>query len=596
MAILRIVSLFFLAIIFMYPSIGLGSECASSKCYIDAYKSVDRSELPVIDRVNDIYKKLCRTIGSQQANRSKLHVIDSDGYPWAVALSDNAVVLTKGAIELIYHENDLELGDARAAFVLGHELSHLGTEDLFHHRAFINNKNIQQGNPLWQLSNPEEELRADLRGFTFATIAGYRTDRLVGGEADFFGHWLAQLRAVGSSDTKKSTHPDNETRRQYLQTGFKNILQDVPYYRYAVALAHFGHYKDAQTLLEDYLNRVETMEAYSNLGYVHLQLAREKMPVNMAYKYWIPTLLEPNSGLKLTRERSLFEQQIPQQAMAHLEKAEQRLKHAINMDEQQLTSYINLAAVYLYMPGKIHRAYAAIEDARQTPIGKSPAVASQLESIYQLIRVNDDLDDADRWPKARDIMAELSRKHTVPENLLFNFARMLDNRGRDDTATQYWQRLYQRLDSLPPAYQAQVCFRLQKNNCLESSQHVSPWVTDDIPLGKDIRYPDVQSYLKQNWNTGSAPAKTLVGLQAQVFLNDSGDSLLALDSHLEMMIVRNVSEEFRSLTNLQNEFGMPQVSLPVAGGQLHSFNSGWSALVQNNRVVEIWVADLSNNP
>jgi len=122
------------------------------------------------------------------------------------------------------------------------------------------------------------------------------------------------------------------------------------------------------------------------------------------------------------------------------------------MDEQQLTSYINLAAVYLYMPGKMHRAYAAIEDARQTPIGKSPAVASQLESIYQLIRVNDDLDDADRWPKARDIMTELSRKHAVPDNLLFNFARMLDNRGRDDTATQYWQRLYQRLSQTKLEY------------------------------------------------------------------------------------------------------------------------------------------------
>jgi len=462
MAILKIVSSFLLAIVFAHPSIGLGSECATSKCYIDAYKSVEPSDLPVLDRVNNIYKKLCQTIGTQQANRSKLQVIDSDGHPWAVALSDNSVVLTKGAIELMYRENDLELGDARTAFVLGHELSHLGTEDLFHHRAFINNQRLAQGTSLPRQSHPEEELRADLRGYTFATIAGYQTDRLVGGEGDFFRHWLAQIRDVDNSDEKKSTHPSNEIRRRYLQEGFKNILQDVPYYRYAVALAHFGHYKDAQALFEDYLNRVETMEAYSNLGYVHLQLAREKMPVELAYKYWIPTLLEPNSGLKITRERSLFEQQVPQPAMVHLHKAEQRLKHAISMDEQQLTSYINLAAVYLYMPDKMHRAYAAIEDAKLTPLGKSPAVAGQLESIYQLIRVNDNLDDADRWPKARDIMAELSRKPTAPDNLLFNFARMLDNRGRDDTATQYWQRLYLRLDSLPPAYQAQVCFRGNK--------------------------------------------------------------------------------------------------------------------------------------
>jgi len=596
MANLTINCSFFLIAIFVYPLIGLGSGCATSKCYIDAYQSVEPSELPILDRVNDIYKKISRTIGSQQAIRSKLHVIDSDGHPWAVALSDNSVVITKGAIKLMYRENDLELGDARTAFVLGHELSHLGTEDLFHHRAFINNRKLPTRETLLQQPRPDEELRADLRGYTFATIAGYRTDRLVGGESDFFRRWLAQISGVDSSDTNDSTHPSNDVRRRYLQEGFKRILQDVPYYQYAVALAHFGYYQDAQILFEDYLNRVETKEAYSNLGYVHLQLAREKMPVELAYKYWIPTLLEPNSGLKVVRARSLFEQRMPQEAMVHLKKAEQRLKHAINMDDQQLTSYINLAAVYLYMPGKIHRAYAAIEDALQTPLGKSSAVVSQLESIYQLIRINDNVDEADRWPHAQDVMVELSREKTAPDNLLFNFARMLDDRGGGDTAIQYWQRLYQRLDRLPLAYQLQVCFRLQKNSCSEQSQGDTPWVASDIPLGMDIRYPEIQSYLKKNWNAGSPSTKKLVGLEAQIFLNNRGDSLLVLDNHIEMMIARNVFPEYRSLASLQNEFGAPLVSLPVAGGQLHSFSSGLSALVQNGKVVELWVAELSNTP
>ena len=84
------------------PSIGVGVSCATSTCYVDAYNSVEPAELPVLTRVNDIYRKLSRTIGSQQANRSKLLVIDSDGYPWAVALSDNSVVITKGAVPVSY--------------------------------------------------------------------------------------------------------------------------------------------------------------------------------------------------------------------------------------------------------------------------------------------------------------------------------------------------------------------------------------------------------------------------------------------------------------------------------------------------------------
>ena len=570
------------------PSIGVGVSCATSTCYVDAYNSVEPAELPVLTRVNDIYRKLSRTIGSQQANRSKLLVIDSDGYPWAVALSDNSVVITKGAVQRMYQEKDLELGDARVAFVLGHELSHLGTEDLFHHRAFLNNQ--KHGDTrLWQQPRPEEELRADLRGYTFATIAGYRTDRLINDDADFFRHWLSQIG--GAINT---THPDNETRRQFLQEGFRNILQDVPYYHFAVALAHFGHYEDAQHLLEDYLNRVETTQAYGNLGYVHLQRAREKMPVDLAYKYWIPTLLEPNGGLELTRNRSLFEQEIPQLAMEHLHKAESRLKYAINMDEQQLTSYINLAAVYLYMPNKLHRAYAAIEDARQTSLGRVPAVRDQLESIYQLIRVHDDLDSGDRWPMARDKMAELARTPAAPENLLYNFARMLDGRGRDDTANLYWNKLYQQLDRLPQPYQAQVCFRLQKYSCDTPPEKKSPWVTDAMPLGVDIRYPEAKKYLQQNWNESSLPAKSISGLQAQVFLNKHGDSLLALDNHIEMMILRNLPSQYGSIADLQREFGTPLASLPVAGGQLLSFDSGWSALVQDQKVAEIWVTELAN--
>ena len=72
-------------------------------------------------------------------------------------------------------------------------------------------------------------------------------------------------------------------------------------------------------------NHVETEEAFSNLGYVHLQLAREAMPISMAYKYWIPTVLEQASGLDIPRERGLFDQELPSAALQHLKKAEQYL-------------------------------------------------------------------------------------------------------------------------------------------------------------------------------------------------------------------------------------------------------------------------------
>jgi len=350
------------------------------------------------------------------------------------------------------------------------------------------------------------------------------------------------------------THPNLAARSEYVQQGFKNILQDVPYYQFATVLAHFGNYKDAQHLYEDFLNKVETKEAYSNLGYVHLQQAREN----------------------------------------HLYAAEQKLKLSIDMNQDELTSYINLAAVYMYMPDKTHRAYAAIEDARNTSIGKRPAVRAQLESIYQLIRVADDGDAGDRWPKARDALANLTRSTNAPENTVYNYARMLDDRGRDNTALKYWNRLYGKLHELPAVYQAQVCFRLQVDQCSVSAEkQKTPWTPHQLPLGRDIRYPDVQSYLKTHWNKDKLPTKDLPDIKAQVFTNSNGDSLLALDNHIEMMIRRDIPPQLQTLSGLQEAFGSYQVLLPVAGGMLASYGNGWAALLQNNVVTEIWIAQLN---
>lgn len=566
-------------------------DCATSKCYIDAYNSVDIESSPALGRVKEIHRRLTRTIGSQQAIRSKLLVIESDGYPWAVALQDNTIVITTGAITDMYADGNMEMGDARTAFVVGHELSHLTTEDLFHHKSFLYNQKHQTNKPVWLKSRPDEELRADLRGYTYATIAGYKTDLLLGGgENDFFRKWLSQINS-SITITGGGTHPDNETRREYVLAGFNKILADLPYYQFSTALAHFGHYKDAQLLLEDHLNIAETEQAYSNLGYIHVQRARSYMSEELAYKYWIPTLLEPKSGVVPRGERSIFYNGMSKQALHHLEAAEQSLKQSIDMDDKNLASFINLAAVYLYMPDRLHRAYAAIEDAKRTPLGKLPAVQSQLESIYQLIRVHDDADGGDRWPKARDSLMRVAHTESPPpDNLLFNLGRMLDNRGRDDTAQQYWQMLHERLNNLPVAYQKQVCRRLKKE-CDERIDN-SPWSGIGIPLGKDVRYPEIKQYLSENWNSGQTTPKNLPGLNAKVFTSQSGDSLLALDNHLEMVILRNIPDRYRDVADLVQQHGEPQVYLPISDGQLLSYGS-WSAVVKEREVVEIWLDKLN---
>jgi len=553
-------------------------ECATSKCYLDVYGSAERT--PLVSRARKIHKRLVGSIGSQELKRSKLVVIDTDGYPWALALRDNSVVVTRGAVEKMYNESDLELGDARLAFVLGHELSHLRTADLFHHQAFVDNAMNDISKPAWLRSQPEDELRADLRGFTYATISGYKTDLLIGGDDNFFDEWLPQI----TTQAESTTHPDNNSRREYVKHGFQRILNDVPYYWFGLGLAHFGQYDDAKHLLEDNLNTAETAEAYGNLGYVNVQLARSYMHPNVAYKYWIPTLLEPDSGLSLTKSRTLFNTELSEQALFHLREAEELLLHSISLDHDNLATHTNLAAVYLYMPGKLHRAYASIEDARQTTIGRLPSVRDQLISIYELVKVRD---HEDRWHETSDTLIGMARRRVVPDNLLFNLGRMLDERGKHDSAREYWQALHDRRESLPIAYQKQVCSRLSIE-CIEKKL-TSPWI-GEVPLGKNITFPDVRKQLGKQWNIKS-PAKKLVGVQAQVISNSYGDSVLVLDGTLEMMILRNIPARYRTVEDLLTEYGEPHAYLPTLNGQVLSYGT-WAALVRDRTITELWVNKL----
>jgi len=374
---------------------------------------------------------------------------------------------------------------------------------------------------------------------------------------------------------------------------FREILNDVAYYKFATALAHFGHYEDAQYLLEDHLNSVETTEGYSNLGYVHLQRAREYMPEGMAYRYWFPTILELKNGFEeYERSRSILENEMPAKAMEHLKLAEQSFKKALEMDEEGLIGFVNLAAVYLYIPNKIHRAYAAIEDARGTKLGKAEGIRKQIEGIYQLIRVNDDVDSADRWAAARDSMSLIVETPNAPLNVVFNYARMLDDRGRTDSSIPHWEYLLENIVELPYPYRKQVCIRLRIGDCPDKSSLNFPYISDSIPIGIDTRYAEAQLYLSSKWKGKTIPEKVLHGLRSQVYLNEDGDSLLTLDNRIEMMILRNIPPDIKTLADLQLRFGMPHVSLPLGIRQLLSYNSGWSAVVEKDKVVEIWIDDL----
>ena len=188
------------------------------------------------------------------------------------------------------------------------------------------------------------------------------------------------------------------------------------------------------------------------------------------------------------------------------------------------------------------------------------------------------------------------QKSNAAENLIYNFARMLDDRGRDNTADGYWQNLYDNRHQLPAVYRDQVCFRLSYEQCNGVNTSESPWPRINLPLERDIRYADMQEMLSENWSNNSIDPKLLPGVKAEIFFNEQGDSLLALDNHIEMMILRDIPASYRPLDEFLTTFGDPLVSLPLADGTLLSFDNAWAAVVRDGNVEEVWISKVQGIP
>ena len=583
---MRILLAAILFVLLFHLRVSDANVCADKQCYVDAYESVDSSELPEVTRVARIFDRLRSVVGVRETVSAELHVIDSDGKPWALSLADQTVILTTSAIEIFYSEGDKELGDARAAFVLGHELAHITTQDMFHAKAFNGDRGFKLN-----VNSREQEKRADINGFTYATIAGFNTTRLLTGKNAFFKYWAEQLPLI-----EGLKHPGTLERNENLMLAFNEIVDEIPFYRLGLVLAQAGRYKDAKNILTDYLKNggVKTKELYTNLGYTYLQLARAEMPETQAYKYWIPTLLELDT---LEVSRGMFGGSVGEEALAYLDKAEEYLKIALDMDENDYVTLVNLTAVYLYMPSSVHKAYAAIKSAINLN-SNSENINRQLLSIYHLVRLADDEDGGDRWTATKNWYQDVISRYEVGDNVIFNMARMLDDRGRDDTAEHYWNMLLSRRDSLPVVYQDRVCKRMNVslNECRQGIERVAatPWPAENIPVGIDVREANAQQCLDQHWK-GKLLKRDVGETFIRIYTDERHNEAIAIDHFLEVYLKRDIppGSEFGTIDRIMNKFGDYLSSQPIGttGRALYKF-PGASALVHNGYVKELWITEL----
>ena len=554
--------------------------------YITAYGELLPEDDQKVDVAHQVFE---RVRSAADKNRKflvpKLTVINNrdENYsvPWAIALPDGHIVLSKHAVEICFQGGSGLHAETRLAFVLGHELAHLANDDFWHQKVygFLTNypNSSKSKNFLRQhRALKARELAADGKGLIFAAMAGYPIEQLMDGQ--FFYDWVQQTNAQVSS-----THGSPAERQAQLRERLSDLQDQIAFFEFGVRLSHFGHYDDALYFLREFQQGFPAREALSNIGYTYLQIARQEMDAERAYFYWLPLLLDADTQLPRRGGRSLksLKQAATGEAEGFLLEAVEYLQQAVKADPTYLPAQLNLVAAHLYL-GKPHHARAVLEEARQ----RSPEhiLLRSLESIasYEQSDVNYDL-----WPTAVRNLQKLARSPSAPAPVLFNLARLLDARQRSGDARRYWNRLAQSVDSLPPALRTIICNRQSSvRSCGQyrsQSAKKPPWpwpLPTTLPTtgSPGAHRPALKGWsrIQFDWFKDQ--------LQGRIYHRESA-AVLELAGYPQMQVLRLSTGE--PIHNLSTYCDRPLQRRPVTQGMIWTCDR-WAALTHNEELREVW--------
>ncbi|MDM8543601.1 M48 family metalloprotease [Desulfococcaceae bacterium HSG9] len=91
---------------------------------------------PLVARAETVFERVLAVADKKASRYPNLVIIPQSKDPWAISLKDGTIILTQKGLEICYLDKDKKAGDARLAFVLGHELAHLAKDDFLHLAAF----------------------------------------------------------------------------------------------------------------------------------------------------------------------------------------------------------------------------------------------------------------------------------------------------------------------------------------------------------------------------------------------------------------------------------------------------------------------------
>jgi len=309
-------------------------------------------------------------------------------------------------------------------------------------------------------------------------------------------------------------------------------------------------------------------------------LARAAMDEAIAYRYWFPDLLDLDAGFPVSVPRSIITK-LPENARRHLQTAVELLTKGLSYSENDLSTRMNLITAHFFLE-EYSSARAVIE---KIPNWDAQPQFLALDAIITM----QDKRLKNPWDSySLELLEQQANTPDVPHNLTYNYARLLQENGRPEQAKQHWTKLAEQLSALPKNYQVMVCRQLiDKENCVNQIESFS---VQHLPLklalnpGDNINSKKAHKLVK-SW--GAEALESYSGIGAKIYPDNEGRTRLVLDDEVKLVTVGKLDSDTQQLVD---KYGQPEQIINTGLEQIWSYGPHWSALVVDNKVRELWVA------
>jgi len=557
--------------------------------YANSYKGKKDSR---VKEAENIFKKLSNIAEIGGGGRSRLFIIDTDGQPFALAISDGNIIISKKALDICYTGVDKQKGNQRMAFILGHELAHQANKDFMHQEAFYalkqyaSDKAIEKIKKIFNLDETEKskecrrkELMADRMGAFYAFMAGFDISDLFNLDDNFLSSWADQSGVKNFYDAN-GNYPSLQSRIDFIQAQLKDVAHQLQLFKAGVLLYQKGSLFDAAAVFSEFLKTYPAREVFNNIGACHLNIALRRLimlaPTELC-RFRISTTIDSTTtaeamevNLKGTqRGLGYLNDEI---FLRHISEAERFFKIATEKDPDNKASRLNLSAALI-----LKADYAAVQsllknDEKDVKLLNNKAIA--FHYYGQMVGL-------DTTQIAIQYLQEAHEKDPNDFEVVYNLASIEAERKRMANAKKFWKKY---LELSPPRdmFYQNVCKKLGVV-CpgRPASDEEPPRIGININIGDELH--DVEKRLGKtavfSYKVGSGGIQIEkknkekeynILIDLRIIVKDNYRSLL-LDELVEL--IEYQVDPDRNLQEMLNTYGPPDNIVRHTTGNFYVYES-----------------------